>query len=106
MNALDRVNRELAQTRIPASLRQRSENPLSMDDWVNFFNFLVLARMQAFSQIHFMWTRFRGSQATDLWYTPDLAILEHPWGPTSCTADLLARMEVDVSLAGNAYIVR
>ncbi len=119
----------------------RSQSPLSMDDWTNFFNFagvaypiiqttlgsvdrervamssigayeasssvfaLVLARMQVFSQIRFQWTRFSGSLPGDLWGTQELSILERPW-PNGTTADLLARMEVDVSLAGNSYTFR
>lgn len=66
---------------------------------------LVLARMQVFSQIRFQWTRFQGSQPTDLFGTSDLGVLEQPW-PGGTTADLLARMEWDASAAGNAYIRR
>jgi phage portal protein BeeE len=66
---------------------------------------LILARMQVFSQIRFQWTRFQGAQPGDLFGTPDLAVLERPW-PGGTTADLLARMEWDVSAAGNAYIRR
>lgn len=66
---------------------------------------LVLARLQAFSQVRFQWTRFVGSQPTDLFGTPELAVLERPsrgW----TTSDLLARMEIHVSGAGNAYVYR
>lgn len=66
---------------------------------------LVQARMQVFSQIRFQWTRFTGGAPTDLFGSPELSILERPW-PNGTTSDLLARMEVDVSTAGNAYIVR
>lgn len=66
---------------------------------------LVLARMQAFSQARFQWTRFTGSQAGDLFGTPELTVLEQPW-PGGTTSDLLARMEIHVSGAGNAYVVR
>lgn len=66
---------------------------------------LVLARLQAFSQARFQWTRFEGSQPTDLFGTPELAVLERPWrGGT--TSDLLARMELHVSGAGQAYVTR
>lgn len=66
---------------------------------------LVLARMQVFSQIRFQWTRFERGQPGDLFGSPDLNVLEEPWkGGT--TADLLARMELDVSRAGNAYVRR
>jgi phage portal protein BeeE len=66
---------------------------------------LVQARMQAFSQIRFQWTRFKGSDPGDLFGSPDLSVLEHPW-PGGLTSNLLARMEIDNSIAGNAYIVR
>jgi hypothetical protein len=66
---------------------------------------LVAARVQAFSQVRFQWTRFSGSQPGDLFGTDELKVLEHPW-PGGRTSDLLARMEVDNSIAGNAYIVR
>lgn len=66
---------------------------------------LVLARLQVFSQARFQWTRFVDGHPGDLFGSEELAILERPWrGGT--TGDLLARMEVDVSLAGNAYIRR
>lgn len=64
---------------------------------------LVVARMQAFAQARFQWTRFNGSQPGTLFGTQALKVLERPWGPSSTTADLLARMEVDASLAGNSY---
>lgn len=66
---------------------------------------LVQARMQAFSQIRFQWTRFKGSDPGDLWGDQELAVLERPW-PGGLTSNLLARMEIDNSIAGNAYIVR
>lgn len=66
---------------------------------------LVLARLQAFSQARFQWTRFVGSQPSDLFGSPELAVLERP-SPGWTTSDLLARMEVHVSGAGNAYVHR
>lgn len=66
---------------------------------------LVLSRMQAFSQTRFQWTRFTGSQPTDLFGTTELSVLERPW-PGGTTSDLLARMELHVSGAGNAYVHR
>lgn len=66
---------------------------------------LVLARLQVFSQVRFQWTRFAGSQPTELFGTPELGVLERPWrGGT--TSDLLARMEVHASVAGCAYVTR
>lgn len=66
---------------------------------------LTLARMQVFSQARFQWARFEGGAPADLFGSPELSVLERPWlGGT--TADLLARMELDVTMAGNAYIRR
>jgi phage portal protein BeeE len=66
---------------------------------------LVLARMQVFSQVRFQWTRFQGSQPGDLFGSPELSLLETPWA-NGTTSDLLARMELHNSLAGNAYVRR
>jgi hypothetical protein len=66
---------------------------------------LVQARIQVFSQARFQWTRFKGGKPTDLFGTPELGILERPW-PNGVTSDLLGRMELDASYAGNSYIRR
>jgi phage portal protein BeeE len=66
---------------------------------------LTLARMQVFSQARFQWTRFERGEPGDLFGSPELGVLERPW-PGGTTADLLARMELDVTSAGNAYIRR
>jgi LAGLIDADG DNA endonuclease family protein/portal protein len=66
---------------------------------------LIQARVQVFSQVRFQYTRFNGSMPGDLFGTPDLAVLEHPW-PNGHTAQLLAKMEIDNCITGNAYIVR
>jgi len=66
---------------------------------------LIMARVQAFSQIRFQWTRFSGAVPGDLFGTEDLAVLERPW-PNGHTAHLLARMEVDNCIGGNSYTVR
>jgi phage portal protein BeeE len=66
---------------------------------------LVMARLRVFSQVRFQWTRFQGSQPGDLFGTPELSVLETPW-PNGTTPDLLARMELHDSLAGNAYVRR
>lgn len=66
---------------------------------------LVYARMRVFSQARFQFTRMQGAQPSDLFGTRDLRALERPW-PGGTTADLLARMEWDVSAAGNAYVRR
>lgn len=66
---------------------------------------LVLARLQAFSQVRFQWTRFQGSQPSDLFGSPELGVLERPW-PGGTTSDLLARMEIHASAAGCAFVTR
>ena len=66
---------------------------------------LTLARQQVFSQVRFQWTRFSRGEPGDLFGSPELEVLERPW-PGGTTADLLARMELDVTAAGNAYIRR
>jgi len=66
---------------------------------------LTLARLQVFSQARFQWTRFDRGQPSDLFGSPELALLERPW-PGGTTADLLARMELDVTSAGNSYVRR
>ncbi|MEU6826929.1 phage portal protein [Streptomyces atriruber] len=134
MGLLERVNSAL-----PG--RQRSDSPLDLDTWANYFGFggldypvvqttmssineervglttsaaikmngpvfsLVLARLQLFSQARFQWTRFSGGAPTDLFGSPELGLLERPW-PGGTTGDLLARMELNVSAAGNSYIRR
>jgi hypothetical protein len=62
----------------------------------------ILTRQLVFSQARFQWTQFVNGQPGPLFGSPDLAILEQPWA-NATTADLLARMEVDLSLAGNFY---
>lgn len=66
---------------------------------------LTLARMQVFSQARFQWTRFQRGESTDLFGSTELGILERPW-PGGTTADLLARMELDVTAFGNAFVRR
>jgi len=66
---------------------------------------LVMARMRVFSQVRFMWTEFTGSVPGDLFSSPELSVLNSPW-PNGTTSDLLARMEMHDSLAGNAYVRR
>lgn len=66
---------------------------------------LTMARLQVFSQARFQWTRFTSGTPLDLFGSPELSILENPW-PGGTTADLLARMEVHNSAAGNAFVRR
>jgi hypothetical protein len=62
----------------------------------------ILARMSLFSQGRFQFRRLRNGQALDLFGNKTLRKLEVPW-PGAKTANLLARMEQDVSLAGNSF---
>ncbi|MEO5875512.1 MAG: phage portal protein [Streptosporangiaceae bacterium] len=62
---------------------------------------LLAARLLIFSEARLKF-RTLGGVPGKLFGNPDLAILERPW-PNATTGDLLARMEQDVSLAGNSY---
>lgn len=61
---------------------------------------VILARIMLFSEARF---KFRDVASKRLFGTPDLALLETPW-PGGTTGELIARMEQDASLAGNAFI--
>lgn len=61
---------------------------------------LIRTRMSAFSEARFKWRSLADKR---LFGTPALRVLEEPW-PGATTGELLARMELDVSLAGNAYV--
>lgn len=63
---------------------------------------LILARMSLFSEGTFA---FQGLTDKRILGTQALRILEEPW-PNGSTGELLARMEQDVSLAGNAFVRR
>lgn len=63
---------------------------------------LIHARLALFSQAEFKFQRLSDRK---LWGDGSLALLENPW-PGGTTAELLARMEQDVSLAGNAFVAR
>lgn len=60
----------------------------------------ILARMLLFSE-----ARFKFQSLTDghLYGNDSLRLLEYPW-PNGTSGELLARMEQDVSLAGNCYL--
>jgi phage portal protein BeeE len=60
----------------------------------------ILARLMLFSEAEFV---YRNRSTMKLWANAGLAVLEMPWRGGS-TGELLARMEQDASLAGNAYI--
>lgn len=60
---------------------------------------VILARIMLFSEAEF---KFQNLDNKSLFGTADLSLLEEPW-PGGTTAELLARMEQDVSLAGNSF---
>jgi phage portal protein BeeE len=66
---------------------------------------VVLARLLLFAEARFQWQRLSGGKPGDLFGTPELGVLERPW-PGGTTGELLARMEQDVSLDGNAFVAR
>lgn len=59
-------------------------------------------RQQVFSQARFQWKPSLSSEPGDMFGTPELDILETPW-PNGTTGELLSRMEIDASLAGQFY---
>ncbi len=63
----------------------------------------ILTRLLLFSEARFQWRSFSDGRPGDLHGTDELALLDRPW-PGATTGDLLARMETDVSLAGNAFL--
>ena len=60
----------------------------------------IMARMHLFSEARF---QFQRNADRGLFGNQSLQILEHPW-PGGTSGELLARMEQDVSVAGNCYI--
>lgn len=62
----------------------------------------IAKRMSLFSEATFKWRRLSDK---NLFGDASLSLLEYPW-PNGSAGDLLSRMELDVSLAGNAYIRR
>lgn len=62
----------------------------------------LVARQLLFSETRFQYRRTVGGRHSDLYGTPDLALLEQPW-PGGTTGELLGRMESDSSLAGNFF---
>lgn len=62
----------------------------------------MLVRQLIFAEARFQWREFRQGRPGNLFGSPELALLERPW-PGGTTGELLARMEVTASLAGNFY---
>jgi HK97 family phage portal protein len=63
---------------------------------------VILARISILAEARFTW---RGLTDKQLFGSTELSILENPW-PNGTTGELIARMEQDASLAGNAYVRR
>jgi phage portal protein BeeE len=63
------------------------------------------ARRSVFSEARFQFQRIRKGRPGDLFGSPALGLLEHPW-PNCTTGELLSRAIQDVDLAGNHYVVR
>jgi hypothetical protein len=64
-----------------------------------------MKRVQIFSQARFVWQALRKGQADNLFGTPELDILEHPW-PGGTTGDLLTKILTHADFGGNAFITR
>lgn len=65
----------------------------------------ILTRLLVFSEARFQWRQMQQGRPADLFGTGELSVLERPW-TNGTTGELLARMEQDVSLAGNSFWVR
>jgi phage portal protein BeeE len=66
---------------------------------------VIAARMLVFTEARFLWQKMRDGRPGELWWNPALTLLDEPW-PAGTTGELLARMEQDVSLAGNFFAAR
>jgi hypothetical protein len=65
----------------------------------------MLVRMLVFSSVRFRWQKIDNGKPSDMFGTPELAVLERPWiGGT--TQDMLVRTIQDADLAGNSYWFR
>ena len=65
----------------------------------------VATRMRLFSEARFKFRPRRAVGSGDLFGGSGLGLFETPW-PKATTADLLARISLDIDLAGNSYVVR
>lgn len=59
-------------------------------------------RQQVFSQARFQWQRYKAGRPQDMFGNAELSLLERPW-QNGTTGEMLSRMEVDGSVAGNSY---
>jgi hypothetical protein len=60
------------------------------------------ARQAIFSEARFQWRTFTKGRPGALFGSQELSLLENPW-PGGTTGELLARMDIDVTVAGNFY---
>lgn len=65
----------------------------------------IAARQRIFSQVRFGWREFTKFRPGDLFGNQELSLLEKPW-PGATTIDLLTRVEVVASCAGNYYATK
>lgn len=65
----------------------------------------IAARQRIFSQVRFGWREFKNFRPGDLFGNQELSLLEKPW-PGATTIDLLTRVEVVASCAGNYYATK
>jgi phage portal protein BeeE len=65
----------------------------------------MLVRQLLFSEARFQFQALRKGRPGDLFSTPALDILEHPW-PGATTGDLLSQILTFADLEGNAFTVR
>jgi phage portal protein BeeE len=66
---------------------------------------VIAVRALVFSGVRFLWQRLKAGKTGDLFFTADLGVLSQPW-PGGTTQDLLMKMELDATLAGNSYWLR
>jgi phage portal protein BeeE len=65
----------------------------------------IAVRMLVFSEARFQFRRYENGRPQDLFGGRQLSLLERPWSGGT-TGDLLSRMELHASLAGNAFVAR
>ena len=63
---------------------------------------LIATRQMVFAEARFLWRQLFEGRPGRLYRTDELDLLENPW-PGGTTGELLGRMEVTASLAGNYY---
>lgn len=62
----------------------------------------ALVRQLIFSEARFLWQRMNDGKPGDMFGTQELSLLENPW-PGGTTGELLSRMDLDVTVAGNFF---